>query len=61
MHVPSKENRFDHEQTERKQVLFTYFQPSNVLQHSQWISATSCRPVSSTRSSAALVFTLTLK
>jgi hypothetical protein len=38
----------------------TYFQPSVVLQFSHDMSATACRPVSSTRSSAGphLMFTL---
>lgn len=41
--------------------LLTYFQPSGVLQHSQYISATACNPVRSTRSSALPCDTLTLK
>ena len=39
----------------------TYFQPSVVLQHSQNISATACKPVSNTLSSAGPQPTLTLK
>ena len=38
----------------------TYFQPSGVLQHSQKMSATACRPVSRTRSSADPQPTFTL-
>lgn len=38
----------------------TYFHPSGVLQHSQYISATAWSPVSSTRSSAWPQATLTL-
>lgn len=39
----------------------TYFHPRGVLQHSQYMSATACNPVSSTRSSAWPQATFTLK
>lgn len=39
----------------------TYFQPRTVLQHTQWMSATVCRPVMSTRSSLGPSTTFTLQ
>ena len=41
--------------------VLTYFHPSVVLQHSQKISATACRPVNNTRSSAGPHPTFTLQ
>lgn len=41
-------------------LILTYFHPSGVLQHSQYISATAWRPVKRIRSSACPQDTLTL-